>query len=598
MKISVILTSYNHEKFLRQSIESVLNQTYQDFEFLIVDDCSTDRSWDIICEYKKKYPQIITIRHDYNWHGGSIDDVVKNYISGDYIAVHHSDDLWMKNKLNKQIEALRAHPECVAVFTNAEVIDDNGDTYTDENGFYYHLFQSENRTRQEWLHYFFYHGNCLCHPSILVRKDVYAENDFFRKGLRQIPDFVKWIQICRSYEIYVLPEKLVKFRIHSAGKNTSGMRAETQIRSSVELFLMLNEYAGITDRQEFLGIFPEAEAYCKAKAFIPEYAFGKVCTQEGVWQYTRLYGIQLLYHALNDPQKAKMMKSNYAYTKQTFMDDNGRYDIFGVLPEAFEQTRSLYVDRGKGFHCGERYCEQFTLKDTEAFSWTCSLEENYGMNIRKLRFDPSERIFVKVKLAQILVNEMKTKFQAENALYSNGEWQYFVNLDPIYTIEIPNGISDKEKITVTIQGEMERLEADEIGRIVMDVLYEKRDRLYEYQNELSVLGEKYKYIQGQLQEAEKEQKAFKEKLKIQEEISCELEEQLKVQKERDSELELQLNMQKEKDSELESQLNMQKEKNCGLEMELQSIKSSRWYRFVEKMRLTKKQINFAKNKHE
>ena len=147
----------------------------------------------------------------------------------------------------------------------------------------------------------------------------------------------------------MLPQALVKFRIHGSGRNTSGMRAETQIRSSVELFLMLEEYAAIANREEFLEIFPEAGSYAKKEAFLPEYAFGKVCTQAGAQSYTRLFGIKLLYQALNDPQKAHMMEKHYGYTKREFMNENGKYDIFGILPEAFEQTRSIYVDCGNGF---------------------------------------------------------------------------------------------------------------------------------------------------------------------------------------------------------------------------------------------------------
>ena len=195
MKVSVVLTSYNHERFIKRSIDSILNQTYKNFEFIIVDDCSADSSWDIICEYKKKYPQIVTIRHDFNWGGGTVEDTVKNYATGEYIALHHSDDVWEHDKLQKQIEALQAHPECVAIFSNAVAIDDDGNEYANESGFYYNLFSVENRTRHEWLHHFFYQGNCLCHPSILIKKSVYEEDGFFRKGLRQIPDFVKWIQI-------------------------------------------------------------------------------------------------------------------------------------------------------------------------------------------------------------------------------------------------------------------------------------------------------------------------------------------------------------------------------------------------------------------
>ena len=148
MKVSVILTSYNHDKFLVESIESVLNQTYRDFEFIIVDDCSTDSSWDIISKYKALYPEIVTIRHDYNWHGGVTEDTVRNYATGEYIALHHSDDVWGLDKLEKQIKAMETTPGCVAVFTNAKAIDDSGQDYLDEKGFYYNLFKVENRSRQ------------------------------------------------------------------------------------------------------------------------------------------------------------------------------------------------------------------------------------------------------------------------------------------------------------------------------------------------------------------------------------------------------------------------------------------------------------------
>ncbi len=512
MKVSVILTSYNHEKFLRQSIESVLNQTYKDYELMIVDDCSSDHSWNIISEYKERYPQITAIRHDYNWHGGIIDDMVRNYASGDYIAVHHSDDLWMSDKLEKQVKELHDRPECAAVFTYAEAVDDNGCAYTNQNGFYYQLFQAENRSRLEWLRYFFYHGNCLCHPSILIRKDIYLEHVFPRKGLCQIPDFVKWIQICRKYDIYVLPEALVKFRIHSSGRNASGMRAETQVRSSIELFLMLDEYAGITDREEFLGIFPEAEEYAKQGAFLPEYAFGKICTQEGNGPYTRLYGIKLLYQALNDPWKAHMMESHYGYTRRDFADENGKHDIFGVLPEAFEQTRSIYADRGNGFGTEEVYQESFTLQDAEAFCWTCRLPEKGGNQIKRLRFDPAEGLMVKVKLKRAVAGGMETQLQAENALCCTGGWQLFFNLDPIYTAVVPDGADGQGGLHVCIEGEIERLGAEEAGRAVMEVMYEKRDMIYEYQGKVRAMEEKMKLWEQKNTELEMQNRQLYEKL--------------------------------------------------------------------------------------
>ncbi|MBQ7943974.1 MAG: glycosyltransferase [Lachnospiraceae bacterium] len=484
MKISVILTSYNHEKFIAQSIESVLNQTYQDFEFIIVDDCSTDSSWEIISRYKEKYPQIKVIRHDYNWHGGTVEDTIRNYATGDYIALHHSDDVWDENKLQMQITEMENNPGCAAVFTNAKAIDDNGEDYSDENGFYYNLFQVENRSRYEWLNYFFYNGNCLCHPSILIRKDIYEEDGFFRKGLRQIPDFVKWIQVCRKHEIRVLAEPLVKFRVHEAGKNASGMRAETQIRSTIELYLMLEEYAKIKEYDEFISVFPEETEYCVKDFFIPEYALGRICTKPNLQPYTRIYGISLLYQVLNDSAKADVIKNVYHYTMQDFMDENGKYDIFGILPEAFEQQRSIYVDTGNGFNTDEVYHQKFTLGDSEIVDWKCEIKVESGKQIRRLRFDPAESVMIKNTIISITINGNKVECIPTNALVKKDGKDIFVSLDPIYEIEMHGEFQKDEQIVLSIVGEIERLTDDEIANVVSDMVYEKRDAIYECQAKL------------------------------------------------------------------------------------------------------------------
>ena len=123
--VSVILTSYNHAKFLRASIESVLGQTYKDFELIIVDDCSSDESWDIICSYSDD--RIRKVRHFYNYGSGVLKDTINRYARGKYIAVHHSDDVWMLDKLQKQLDFLTRHREYKIVFTNVSVINEEGD---------------------------------------------------------------------------------------------------------------------------------------------------------------------------------------------------------------------------------------------------------------------------------------------------------------------------------------------------------------------------------------------------------------------------------------------------------------------------------------
>lgn len=466
MKISVILTSYNHAQFIKQSIDSVLNQTYPNFELIIVDDCSTDSSWDIISQYKKEHPEIITIHHKYNWGGGVVADTVQNYATGEYIALHHSDDVWKHDKLQKQVKVIKKHPEYVAVFSNAMVIDDDGNDYDDENSFYYDLFSVENRTRYEWLNYFFYHGNCLCHPSILVKKSVYEEDGFFRKGLRQIPDFVKWIQICKKYEIYVLPDKLVKFRVHKSGENTSGMRADTQIRSSIEMFLMLNEFASIRDKDEFLSIFPNAKQYCTNEFFSTEYVLGRICTEEGMPHYARLFGVQLLYSVFNNPDYTNLNEIECDYSEKEFKYENGKYDIFGMIPKAFEQIRSLYYDIGNGFSAEKVVTEKFTLRVSDRFHTCFIIDLPKGEYLKGLRFDPSEGVMIKADIFQILVNGLQTNSISESALCSIEGKDIFATLDPIYEIMIPKEVIGQQHIEVDILGEIERLTDEEIAKVM------------------------------------------------------------------------------------------------------------------------------------
>ena len=144
-KVSVILTSYNHEKFLRESIDGVLNQTFKDYELIICDDASTDHSWDIICSYDDS--RIISYRNNINIVRGNLNNMIEQVAHGEYIAIHHSDDAWEPTKLEKQVHFLDTHPTIGAVFTNAHLIGENGDSLNDSSHFLYNIFDQPNRDR-------------------------------------------------------------------------------------------------------------------------------------------------------------------------------------------------------------------------------------------------------------------------------------------------------------------------------------------------------------------------------------------------------------------------------------------------------------------
>jgi len=128
-KISVLMTVYNEERFLAESIESVLNQTFNDFEFIIVNDGSTDNTENIIKDYMKKDKRIICIKNEINKGFNNLGNVVNMGLKkarGKYIARIDADDICYLNRFEIQYNYLERHPNIFLIGSSADVIDTKG----------------------------------------------------------------------------------------------------------------------------------------------------------------------------------------------------------------------------------------------------------------------------------------------------------------------------------------------------------------------------------------------------------------------------------------------------------------------------------------
>ncbi|WP_375510572.1 glycosyltransferase, partial [uncultured Nostoc sp.] len=254
-RVTVIIPSYNHEKFVGEAIQSVLNQTYQDFELVITDDGSTDKTVEIIKSFTDTRIRLFCFERN---QGACV--AANKCISeakGEFIAMLSSDDIFAPEKLEKQVNFLDKNPEIGAVFGFAEIIDEYGNDFQDENHFYKHIFIQPNRTRFEWLNYFFFRLNCLCHPSVLIRKKCYDHIGSYDERFAQLPDLDFWIRLCLKYEIYIIPENLIKFRVLQNETNASGDKPTKHIRQSLEITQILKNYLKIEVNDNFLKIFPD-----------------------------------------------------------------------------------------------------------------------------------------------------------------------------------------------------------------------------------------------------------------------------------------------------------------------------------------------------
>lgn len=436
-KVSIWLTSYNHGELLRESIESALNQTYQDYELVIVDDCSTDNSREIIREYAQKDSRIRMVFHEKNIGHSGLKEEVDNF-AGEYVAILCGDDKWKEDKLEKQVEVLEWQDNVAACFTGVQAIGLDGKVYTGSQAGA-KVFQAENRTRLEWLRYFFYHSNCLCHPSLLIRKKAYKEYGILKVGLlTSLPDFYEWVKLCFHADIHVIPEALTLFRIHEDETSQSGETEGKLNRTFMEEYYIYQTYFGIHDTKTLTDIFPESREYVKDKGCVAEFALAKIFLK-APRKSQKLLGLNKIGELLEDEGIKRKLEDLYGYGEREFNQDKQKYDIFGYIgKERFLRT-SLFVDTGAGYREEECIKQKVFIPGTRTVRIVYDLGSFSGRKILRLRFDPDEEMYRICSVMKAWWEDGEdAKLHPANGVREDGR-DCFYTLDPQYEIRPKEG---------------------------------------------------------------------------------------------------------------------------------------------------------------
>lgn len=322
-KVSVILTSFNHEKYIQAAIDSVIAQTFTDFELIVWDDASTDGSWEII--ERCTDPRIKAFRNDRNRRPiFGVRKAISEVASGDYIAMHHSDDMWMPTKLEKQVTALDGSPELGAVFTWVQIVDQHGNKSPHD------WFDQEDKTRWEWLNELFLGENHLSHPSVLIRRKCYLDVGLYRYGFAQAGDAEMWSRILLKHSIHVLQEKLTLHRHFADRSHTSGDRLEAVIRTSNEWGVLRENYLSLSRQEDILAIFPNLGRFRTADGFDSKFLLAMACLyecrQRNAWQQ----GLRWLFELLDDPEGRDRMARLYSFSYADFIRLTGEFDVYFV----------------------------------------------------------------------------------------------------------------------------------------------------------------------------------------------------------------------------------------------------------------------------
>lgn len=213
-KVTVLMPVYNGQKYLKEAIVSVLSQTYVDFEFLILNDGSTDRSDSIIRSFKDS--RIRYIRYKKNLGFSPILNKGLTLARGTYIARMDCDDLCAPTRLEKQVEFLEHNPDYGVVGALFGLIDKNREIH-DMGG----VKLLENEDLKIGLLF----GNIFCHGETMLRKSVLKAHHFtYDRRYTPCEDYDLWVRMSRVTKFKTLPEVLYFYMVHAAGM--SGMQSQ------------------------------------------------------------------------------------------------------------------------------------------------------------------------------------------------------------------------------------------------------------------------------------------------------------------------------------------------------------------------------------
>lgn len=224
-KITVLMPVYNCELYVQTAVESILNQTFADFEFLIIDDASTDATVSILKKFDDSRIQLIQkpVNSGYT---NSLNYGLQ-LAKGEYIARMDGDDISYPERFAKQIAYLETHPEVVVCGTTYKIVGNDKRITLPEH-------HKAIKIGLLW-------GNCISHPSVMIRKKVLEEYAIqYDTSKEPTEDYDMWVRLLALGKLHNLQEVLLEYRVY--GNQVSRKRAEEQKKNDIAAKLKLLQY--------------------------------------------------------------------------------------------------------------------------------------------------------------------------------------------------------------------------------------------------------------------------------------------------------------------------------------------------------------------
>lgn len=249
-KITVVIPTYNKADFISQTIESILQQTYKNFEIVIIDDCSSDNTEHVVQKYLSD--KIRYFKHVINWGpGATFNDGIKK-TQTEYVTLIASDDILLPAHLELVINEFKKDKKTETVFSKLQEIDEN-------NNYLNKIQEPPYIDKYKLLNTLFYIENRIPSPGIAFKKSLFNKTEMFNPNLILMHDYDLNIRCMMHGEIAVLPEPTVLYRRFSNNSNLSGDNNWYAYCHTSENKIILDNYLNLT-YTDMIKIFPELES--------------------------------------------------------------------------------------------------------------------------------------------------------------------------------------------------------------------------------------------------------------------------------------------------------------------------------------------------
>lgn len=215
--VSVVIPIHNAQKYLTQAIDSITSQTLKDFELILVNDASTDRTAQILNNYKKRDKRIRVVNNKNNLQMAKSLNLAINLAKSDLIARMDQDDISLPNRLKTQYEFMKENPKVAIVGNDIIIIDENGKT----------TGKRTYPTSSKDLKAILFRYSAFAHPTVMFRKSIFQEVGEYDSKRHPCEDIDLWFRLGKRYKFASIPDFLFKYRISlSSGSHQNLKKTE------------------------------------------------------------------------------------------------------------------------------------------------------------------------------------------------------------------------------------------------------------------------------------------------------------------------------------------------------------------------------------